>query len=297
MPWVLAPWVLRISYPLVLGGWRMVQGPGIDQVQREAEKIRGRLQDPGESDEDLHVALSDATGYDVGVATFSEPFELRKLVMLFTQLDGATLSDDQRACSLHLLKLAAGSPQSDWVQADFDAVVAEVDQLWTGLQALYANETRLDRIKLYKAGPAIEPPQPPVYEVDKDVTGTDAASPMPPQVAVSVTFIAGTKAHWGRLYLPAPGAAQGGQYGRLSSATQTTIATAFDTFLTDLRAAGLSPVVYRRELPEREKKNGTVLPARAASAWEISKVQVDDVFDVIRSRRWKNPALRVQRDI
>jgi hypothetical protein len=29
----------------------------------------------------------------------------------------------------------------------------------------------------------------------------------------------------------------------------------------------------------------------------VKQIQVDDLFDVIRSRRWQTPLLRVQRDI
>jgi hypothetical protein len=39
------------------------------------------------------------------------------------------------------------------------------------------------------------------------------------------------------------------------------------------------------------------LPARSATAWTVEKVQVDDVYDVVRRRRFKYPTLRVQRDI
>jgi hypothetical protein len=63
------------------------------------------------------------------------------------------------------------------------------------------------------------------------------------------------------------------------------------------KTANVPAVVYRPDLPVREKKNGVELPARDASAWTVDKIQVDDVFDVIRSRRWKNPTLRLQREI
>jgi hypothetical protein len=29
----------------------------------------------------------------------------------------------------------------------------------------------------------------------------------------------------------------------------------------------------------------------------VTSIQVDDIFDVIRSRRWKTPLLKTQRDV
>ena len=87
------------------------------------------------------------------------------------------------------------------------------------------------------------------------------------------------------------------QYGRILTASAGAWADATDTLYQALKTAGLHPVVYRRELPEREKTNGATLPARDATAWDVEKIQIDDIFDVIRSRRFKQPLLRTQREI
>lgn len=86
-------------------------------------------------------------------------------------------------------------------------------------------------------------------------------------------------------------------YSRIDTPEMTTIADATDVLYTTLKTAALEPVVYRAALPERETRAGATLPARAATAWTVEKIQIDDVFDVIRRRRYKYPTLRVQRDI
>jgi hypothetical protein len=244
----------------------------------------------------LSEEMSEFAGYSWNVATFSEPFELRKVQFIWSIQDAAVAAEDSRVITFHLLKQSGGTPSADWVAGDFTAVDTHFTTWWTSLKSWFPGELTWDRIKIYKAGPAILPPQIPVYDADKNVPGTNAADPMPPQVAISVTEIAGSKRHWGRFYLPG-GTAAPTVYGRLATVVQTAIADATDVLYTSLKTAGLNPVVYRAPLPERETKAGTTLPARAGTAWDVEKVQVDDVYDVIRTRRYKYPTLRVQRDI
>lgn len=256
-----------------------------------------RIEDLLRPDEELSLLVSGPEEYPVSVATYAEPFELRKVQVIWSVLDQATATEDSRVCTFHLAKVSGGAVVSTWDGADFTALDAAIGTYWGNLVTHYPQETILDRIKVYKAGPAIVPPQVPVYDADKNVAGGNTSAPLPPQVAVSVTEIAGSKRYWGRFYLPAPATDTCSPYGRLVTAAQTNFADRTDTFYTSLKAANLEPVVYRMPLPERETKGGTTLPARAGSAWTVEKVQVDDVFDVIRRRRFKYPTLRVQRDI
>lgn len=262
------------------------------------ERFYDRLTVDQEEMDALSEEMSLYAGYAFSLATYSEPFELRKVQFIWSMQDAAVASEDARVVTFHLAKISGGTVSSDWLAADFTALDAAYTTWWGAIKALYPNELVWDRIKVYKAGPAIVPPQPPVYDADKSVAGTDASNtPLPPQVAVSVTEIAGTKRHWGRFYLPGGTGTSVSAYGRVIGTTQNTIADATDVLYTALKTAGLEPVVYRPPLPERETKSGATLPARGGSAWTVEKVQVDDVFDVIRRRRYKYPTLRVQRDI
>jgi hypothetical protein len=287
---------------LALGtGYRVLKAEqaatGQPSVGDLAEWFIDRLRADDATDEELAVLLGEHAGRLVEVATYNEPFELRKVQMIFSQADALVAADDSRVMTFHLAKISGGSVSDAWVAGDFTALDAAFTAWWTAIKVGWSDTTAWDRIKVYKAGPAIVPPQPPVYDADKNVVGGSAGAPMPPQVAISVTEIAGSKRHWGRFYLPAPLASEISPYGRVRSTMQTLVADSTDTLYTDLRTANLHPVVYRMPLPERETKAGSTLPARAASAWSVEKVQVDDVYDVIRRRRYKYPTLRVQRDI
>jgi len=46
------------------------------------------------------------------------------------------------------------------------------------------------------------------------------------------------------------------------------------------------PVVWSIAKPERPKAGGGTLPAAPAVAYEVTSLQMDNLFDVIRSRRY-----------
>jgi hypothetical protein len=118
----------------------------------------------------------------------------------------------------------------------------------------------------------------------------------------------GLQRNWGRFYLPGgvTGGAQANldDYGRFASGALTVYADALDTMYQAWLAASLPAVVYLPALPERSPTasepryvtKGT-FAARAASARTVDQIQLDDVPDVIRSRRFDRANLRVLRDI
>jgi hypothetical protein len=245
----------------------------------------------------LSEEMSEFAGYSWQVATYSAPFELRKVQFIWSMTDTAPATNDARVITFHLAKLSGGAVVDTWGAPDFAAVDAAYTAWWTALKVKLSDSLVWDRLKLYKAGPAIVPPQVPVYDADKNVSATGTTGLIPPQVACSVTEIAGSKRYWGRFYLPTPASSCFTFAGRFDTAFLTVVADATDTLYTALRTANIEPVVYRAPLPERETRAGSTLPARAGSAWTVEKIQVDDVPDVIRRRRHKYPNLRVQRDI
>ncbi len=261
--------------------------------------LEERLHDPSEDDEELAAALTAANSYSVEVTTFAEPFELRKFQIQFSRDSGDLRGDDVALFTLHMLKLVAGVPNSNWVAADFDNVRDRFySEWWTAMAPKYPVSVKLDYVKAYKEGPDIEPPQVPVYSAGPmGLPGTSGEASLPPQCAITVTEKAGSKLHWGRTYLPAPAKGPNtlSAFGRVEGTFQTLIADAMDGLYEDCRAAGTPIVVYRRPLPARTKKNGTELPARAGSAWTVDELVVDNVWDVIRSRRYDGATNRVSR--
>jgi hypothetical protein len=249
------------------------------------------------TDEELTEAVRGAEEYPVQVATYTGDFVLQKLVAQFADDDAAPSVDDARVLTIHLAKVSGGSIVDTWSGTDFDATRNAFSSFWLAIAGLFNTRVRLDHYKYYRAGPSIVPPNPASYQLDITVPGTGGTAGLPPQCAITVTEMAGAKPHWGRFYLPSPSAGTVSVNGRIATTAMTTIADAADTMYQAFKTAGCPAVVYRMPLPARKKKSGVDLPAREASAWTVEKIQVDDVFDVIRSRRRKYPNLRLQRDI
>lgn len=300
----------RVAIILAGAGFRVLkwaEGPGIASGDRQYERFKSRFEDPSESDEDLSALLAAGGATLAEVATYAEPFELRKVHMMWTVDSNDVAGEDVRVCTFHLLKLAGGNPSAAWLEADFTEAFDGFNAWWTSLKAYYAANTVWTAFKVYKSGPAIAPPQVPVYSWEgAGGGGSGGGSALPPQVAITCTERAGTKAHWGRFYLPAPSALATvlGTTGRLHATFQNAVADITDTLYQTLKAADLLPVVYRPPLPVRqtaaEKRLGVLpgsLPARSGSAWSIDEISVDNVFDVIRSRRYDRPTSRSDRDI
>lgn len=266
-----------------------------------------RLTDPDVSDSDNSEMLTRSHGSLIRVATITGDFEVRRVQLEFSVTGTSLLDEDVRVMTFHMLKLSGGAPISTWDQADYDAAVGWFTTWHGTLRGLWRPEMVWSAIKFYKAGPAIVPPQVPAYSLDKNEPGTATTVTMPPQVAISVTEIAGVKKGWGRFYLPAPVTSAvtiGGTLtnaGRPATGMLTAIADYTDALYESAITANIPFVVYRPKLeanrPTGSPPSPSELPERPANAQVVEQIQIDDVYDVIRRRRWDHPTLRVQRSI
>lgn len=241
------------------------------------------------------------------MATFTGSFEVQRFQLEWTPIGTSLIDEDVRVCTFHCIKLVAGSPTPNWDPADFVAMDNAFSAWWTTVKGHCTGSISWTGIKAYRAGPNVLPPQTPTYDVPKSVPGTDPSnSALPPQVALSVTEKAGAKANWGRFYFPAIGTGSGAVAtttvdGRPSTELITSIINATDTLYEAAKIA-LTPFVIYREKLEANRPTGnppapSSLPERPAEAAEVESIQVDDVFDIIRRRRWERPTLREQRAI
>jgi hypothetical protein len=281
---------------------RVVTAEGAQTAARLAvagKLMMERLGNGDESDEDLAAALSAASGTLVSVATYSGDFEVRRLQVNWAVDSGDLAGEDVRVCTFHFLKLANNVPQGTWDAGDFEAVETAFDAFWaTGISGYYRNSTKLAEYRWYREGPNLEPPLPPVRTVTKNVSGISSTNPqLPPQTALTVTERSGTHKNWGRFYLPAPSTLAMGNLGRPATSFLNDVASAADTLYEACRTANVPVVIYGRALPERPKKPSGMLPPRPARALTVDDLQVDDLWDVQRSRRYSRPLLRVQRQI
>ncbi len=233
------------------------------------------------------------------VANIEGEFTLRKLSLKFDRDAGTGATDDSAYTGFHIVKLTAGLPDDEWVAGDFTDIEALVDTWWDAIKVFYRSGTVLKQMRWYRVEPG-ELLGPPVRVLDVTVPGTaDAFAQLPPQVAISITEKTSDPKSWGRIYLPSPASTilSGSNNGRMATADAGTIADATDALYEAMITAGTPIVVYSAAKPVRSTAGGSELPAIAARALGVTSIQVDDIFDVIRSRRWKTPLLKTQRDV
>lgn len=302
---VLAFRVMIALAPAAVKASRYLESDKFTGALRMSEHLKRLMADSTQSDEYLTELLQKENEGMVRVTTITGDFEVRRVQLEFTQTGTSVLDEDDRVVTFHHIKLSGGAPISTWDPADFTALIGYYRAWWGTIRQYYHSQFIWQGLKVYKAGPNIVPPQPPVYEsMAENLPGQSNAVTLPPQVALSVTEKAGVKKNWGRFYLPAPSIQNaGGQAtmtvsGRPATTFMTDIADVTDTMYEAALTGNKPFVVYRPLLPAgRPHKGSTELPERPANAQTVEQIQVDDVYDVIRSRRWEVPTLRVQRAI
>jgi hypothetical protein len=107
--------------------------------------------------------------------------------------------------------------------------------------------------------------------------GTDSSGVAPPQVAISITLKTAARKQWGRTYVPGLGLGGISGQGVISNAFVDGIASASDALVTSSLA---------------DDFHVGVLSKIAGSFFIAESIQVDNVFDVIRRRRWRNATYR-----
>jgi hypothetical protein len=103
--------------------------------------------------------------------------------------------------------------------------------------------------------------------------GSSSSAELPPQDALSITFKTAARKQWGRTYVPGLTTTVLGGFGLADSSKVDTVGTATDAMIAAAAAHDFHLVVYSPTM---------------AAANTVESVQVDNVLDVIRSRRWRN---------
>lgn len=233
---------------------------------------------------------------------WTAPYELRKLTVSWSRTPSVGVVQDRDMCTFHFLKLSGGNPSDTWVDADFVAVESAWDAFWTAIKAQYTTEIKLVEYMWRADGPAFKPfgssLSPTLRVMPRAVAGTGGSTnQLPPQCALSVTevtaahftaFGVGVPGHapgtgrtqvrnrWGRFYLP-PMTSLALTDGRWATSTCDLVSGAVKTMYNSCVTAHLIPVMY----------SPTV-----GSSWSIDSVHVDDIVDVVRSRRYITPITR-----
>lgn len=302
--------LLRLVIILSPIAYRAVASSGPGDASRIANQLASfwsRITNAAEDLATLSTEMSEAEGEVFFVTDFTGSFELRKLAWRLSRAPANTV-EDQDVLTFHFLKVASGAPVA-WVDAtDLAAIEARITTFWAAIKNNFPNSTHSDQYRWYKDGPGFyelrDLPAPPRYVplavgnpairvTEVDVAGAGGAVDiMPPQVAMTITEKCSARPHWGRFYLPGPVASLADADGRIDPTPLGTILGAAVTLYNGARADGYLPVVWSIQKPERLKKNGATLPAQSAIAFEVSALQMDNLFDVVRRRRYATPTIR-----
>lgn len=213
----------------------------------------------------------------------------RRMNATFTRTTPSGTTEDAAICTFDFLNMTAGVPDDTWTTGDFTAVESAADTMWTAIAGGLSPKLTLTSYRWYRKtfAPAnstyesgkpryFNDSGPPVRVQTKSIVGTGGGTQQVPwQVSISVTEKTPLAAHWGRWYIPLPGMSNFDLFGRIAS--PSFFVTPAGVFYNACADADLHPVV----------------PAgKARGLLSVTKLQVDDIPDVQRSRRARTTLVR-----
>jgi hypothetical protein len=186
--------------------------------------------------------------------------------------------EDSAVSHVDFLNITGGNPDDTWTAGDFTTLEGLIDTWWGNVKGSVHSSTILHQIRWYRVGPGLSTPNPAVRITERDAPGTSVGDHLPPQIAATVTNRTAVRLEWGRMYIPDfTVATLKGENGRINTTYVDGLATNTDILYQAATAAEFYPVVWGKA---RNK------------VYTIESVQVDDLFDVQRRRRWDSPIYR-----
>lgn len=238
---------------------------------------------------------------------WAAPFELRKLQWRLSRAPSGGIAEDVDVMTFHFAKAAAGVMGTFNDATDLAAVETALGTYVNTLKTGWKSYVHSDQYRWYRDGPAFYVlneagtaytpigGNAAIRVTEVDVPGTSATTAqLAPQLAMTITEVCSSRLHWGRYYLPAGTVDMSDADGRIASSTIGTILPASITFYNACRAAQMVPVVFSIQKPVRPRKPSGTWPAVGAVAYEVLSLQMDNLFDVIRSRRYRGPTTRTR---
>lgn len=224
----------------------------------------------------LAQSLDASTTVDVE-ATDSPGFS--RVSLVFDRTTPTGLRDDVIVCGLSWAERAS-TAVSPLGTADKSAIETALNTWYTSWNSALSNQLSLREYRWYDYEPINSRPGPVDRVTARGVAGGMASARAPDQMAMTQTFKTASRKHWGRWYLPFPGVGNvSTTYGRIGSAIQTTLQASTRTLLQTTGSTGLACPV--------------VASISYKGVLGIKELQSDDIVDVIRSRRAKQPFSRL----
>lgn len=198
--------------------------------------------------------------------------------LVFTRTTPTGLREDVMVINTHVYKIAGAFASFFTGTSDLNAAKTPITDWWTAQKVYHSTQVTFREIRWYVVRDDQDDSGPPVRVDTVGVAGTAANVRAPDQLSPTITLITASRKHWGRWYLP--GVTRDfyeTTYGRASTATIDTMAANFRTMALALETAGFNVCVWS---------------PTARSVLDLYKIQMDDVPDVQRRRRPKQPNYR-----
>lgn len=223
--------------------------------------------------------------------------EWMRWVFVFDRTTPTGTSEDKGQFKIDLLNITSGAIDTSWTSGDFTTVKARADTFLTGIKTQLSPAITFTEYRAYRMafdpsdpGPAARKGSglsafaetgPPVYRSTISVAGTGSGY-VPYQVAATVTLRTAFPRHWGRFYIPCPQPSVITTNGRLNATAYQTFAQVTKTMVSGLADDGFLTVVPVTDL------NKSAFHALLG----VTEIVCDDIPDVQRKRRPKQPAIR-----
>lgn len=204
---------------------------------------------------------------------------VRRALLVFDRDPPGTVTDDVAEMHFDFMNITGGDPDDTWTTTDFTTLETAITAWHTAMDPLITTAQTLREIRWYRVGTGVFPPNPAARVTPIGATGSSSAVLLPPQCAISITQKTARRKQWGRSYVPGCTTNALGAQGSMPNTVVDQVATATG----NLVAAAASHEFY-----------AGVLSGVAGSFFATEHVQVDNVWDVIRRRRWRNVTYRKQ---
>jgi hypothetical protein len=197
------------------------------------------------------------------------------LVQVVYDRSGLSANEDVAVNVLHIRQVVQASPDilpvTDQGRQNF---VQDFKDYWVQVRPLVTSKVKVRELRFYDvpSTPGTDMGDPVLVE-PIDLAGTGTGLPLPPQCAISVTLKTAVRKRWGRFYLPGPTTAYVDANGRFDNSGATILANAVHD-LTDRSGTGACLVVFSRVHWNHA---------------DPTEIQVDDIYDVVRRRRFSEP--------
>lgn len=207
------------------------------------------------------------------------------LVQLVFDRERLRFGEDDAVITCHIRKTTDSWPDMfDMDGAARDKFDQDISAWWSVAAPYVTQHVTFKEARYYDVptGGPFPPKDPrghmgdPVRVTPFNSPGTNSSGALPPQVAISVTFKTEKRLEWGRCYFPCPARNTLDDKGAINGDASIALLEAFK-HLTSVSGSGAALTVFSRKY---------------WTHFDPNRIQVDDIFDVIRRRRYSAPLFR-----